>query len=108
MIELTSCVGNDSVSIIGIHLSSNSGYNSLGSLEKVDSFYNRYKVLQEKCKECIPFLKKWVFEHNHPAIVMGDFNNFCFFSHCDSLKDNGMKDSWWIGGFGFDTIFHEG
>lgn len=101
-IAATINISGDSVFIIGIHLpSNNDGDSSLSSLD-------RYKAQQKNRNWSISFVKKWVLEHNHPAIVMGDFNDFSFSAPCDSLKDIGMIDSWWEGGFGYGTTFHDG
>lgn len=113
MIAATICVEDDSIFIVNLHLHSNSGDGSevlsrVSSLKHIGQFYERYKVCQERRNWSISFIKKWVVEQSHPAIVMGDFNDFSFSAPLDSLKGIGMVDSWWEGGSGYGCTFHEG
>jgi endonuclease/exonuclease/phosphatase (EEP) superfamily protein YafD len=39
---------------------------------------------------------------------MGDMNDFNVSAPMDSLKDAGMKNAWWEGGFGYGATYHEG
>ena len=41
-------------------------------------------------------------------IVMGDMNDFNHFAPMDSLRDAGMKNAWWEGGFGYGATYHAG
>ena len=39
---------------------------------------------------------------------MGDMNDFNHSAPMDSLKDVGMRNAWWEGGFGYGATYHEG
>jgi len=39
---------------------------------------------------------------------MGDMNDFSVSAPMDSLRDAGMKNAWWEGGFGYGATFKQG
>ena len=112
-IQATVITPSDSVQIYGCHLASNSKggtltINGLQSLLNVNEFYNTYKDRQSfRCYQ-IEWLKKNLPESQKAIIVMGDLNDVCGTAPLDSLKNCGLIDSWWEGGFGYGTTYHEG
>jgi len=106
-------VNEDSIFIIGCHLWGNNHQGQIGldntdSIPMVKTFWGRYRNAQEKRKEDISNIKKTIFECQLPVIVMRDMNDFNMSSPMDSLKDVGMKNAWWEGGFGYGATYHEG
>jgi endonuclease/exonuclease/phosphatase (EEP) superfamily protein YafD len=106
-------VNKDSVLIIGCHLWGNNHQGQIGvdntdSIPKVKTFWGHYRNAQEKRKENLGNIKKKILECQLPAIVMGDMNDFNVSAPMDSLKDAGMKNAWWEGGFGYGATYHEG
>lgn len=104
---------NDSVYILGCHLVGNNNEGQIeiddtDSLRRVKTFWEYYRNAQEKRKENAHFLKKAIIESTLPMIVMGDMNDFNHSAPMDSLKDAGMKNAWWEGGFGYGATYHEG
>ena len=106
-------INEDTILIIGCHLWGNNHQGQIGvdntdSIAKVKTFWERYRNAQEKRKEKATFLKKTILENTLPMIVMGDMNDFNASAPMDSLKDAGMKNAWWEGGFGYGATYHEG
>ena len=106
-------VGADSVYIVGCHLNGNNHEGQIeiddtDSLRKVKTFWGRYRRAQEKRKEHAHLLKEIIKENSLPMIVMGDMNDFQCSAPMDSLKDAGMKNAWWEGGFGYGATYHQG
>lgn len=104
---------NDSVYILGCHLVGNNNEGQIeiddaDSLRRVKTFGEYYRNAQEKRKENAHFLKKAIKESSLPMIVMGDMNDFNHSAPMDSLKDVGMRNAWWEGGFGYGATYHEG
>lgn len=112
-IRATVAVGRDSVQVFGMHMASNSGdgsaiVNSIDSLRKVDSFYDRYLKAQDKRCFQARWTKVFIEESEHPVIVMGDMNDFSRSSPLNILTSAGLKDAWWEGGCGYGCTFHTG
>ena len=106
-------VNKDSLFIIGCHLLGNNHEGQIeiddaDSLLRVRSFWSHYRNAREKRKEKARILKKAVLESTLPLIVMGDMNDFSASAPMDSLKDAGLKNAWWEGGFGYGATYHEG
>ena len=109
MMAVSSSLNEREFNIIGLHLPSNSGdENSNVSFFKIKHFYNLYKGQQKQRSVMISEVKKSIIESKIPTIVLGDFNDFSASSPLDSLKNIGLKDSWWEGGFGYGATFHQG
>lgn len=107
------CLNKDSLYILGCHLVGNNSegqieINDADSLRRVKTFWEHYRNAQEKRKENAHFLKKAVQESALAMIVMGDMNDFNHSAPMDSLRDAGMKNAWWEGGFGYGETYHEG
>ena len=108
-IKATIALGNDSVQIIGAHFASN--HYDESSFEKEHesdiTSYDRYKDAQEQ--RCIQayWIKAAVLELKLPVIVMGDMNDFNCSAPLDTLTSCGLKDSWWEGGNGYGSTFHD-
>ena len=105
--------GKDSLYLLGCHLAGNNRegkieINNADSLGRVKTFWHYYRNAQEKRKEHIHFFFFFVFESSLPMIVMGDMNDFNHSAPMDSLKDVGLKNAWWEGGFGYGSTYHEG
>ena len=103
----------DSLYILGCHLVGNNSegqieINDADSLRRVKTFWEHYRNAQEKRKENAHFLKNTIQESALPMIVMGDMNDFNHSAPMDSLKDVGMRNAWWEGGFGYGATYHEG
>ena len=106
-------VGTDSVYIVGCHLAGNNSEGQIeiddtDSLQKVKTFWGRYRRAQEKRKGHAHLLKEIIWDSSLPMIVVGDMNDFQHSAPMDSLRDAGMKNAWWEGGFGYGTTYHEG
>lgn len=106
-------VEKDSVYIIGCHLPGNNHEGQIeiddaDSLRRVKTFFSHYHNAKEKRKIKVQFLKKTIQKSSLPMIVMGDMNDFDVSAPMDSLKDAGMKNAWWEGGFGYGATYHEG
>jgi len=104
-IQSTICIGSDSIQIFGVHMASNNKEDSLGTKGSIIDCYRHAQ--ESRCYEA-HWIKETIKKYQLPSIVMGDFNDFSFSAPCDSLKVIGMKDSWWEGGFGYGTTFHDG
>jgi hypothetical protein len=107
------CIGSDSLYVLGCHLPGNNHEGQIeiddtDSLRRVKTFWGRYRNAQEKRKASASFLKKTIRESSLPIIVMGDMNDFNASAPMDSLRDVGMKNAWWEGGFGYGVTYHEG
>lgn len=112
-IRATLTIGADSVMIIGCHWASSSGdgstiVNGVDSLMKVGSFYERYKLKQKLRVKQAEFANWMMDSCMHPIILMGDLNDFNQSPPLRKLKDYGLSDSWWEGGFGLGNTFHTG
>ena len=106
-------INEDTIFIIGCHLWGNNHQGQIGvdntdSILKVKTFWGRYRNAQENRKKDISNIKKKILECSQPVIVMGDMNDFNASAPMDSLKDAGMKNAWWEGGFGYGATYHEG
>lgn len=106
-------VEKDSVYIIGCHLPGNNHEGQIeiddaDSLSRVKTFWSYYRNAQVKRKEYAQFMKKTILDSTLPIIVMGDMNDFSASAPMDSLKEAGMKNAWWEGGFGYGATYHEG
>lgn len=106
-------LGKDSLYVLGCHLPGNNQEGQIeiddaDSLRRVKTFLERYRQGQEKRKESAHYLKETVQESSWPIIVMGDMNDFNASAPLDSLRDAGMKNAWWEGGFGYGATYHEG
>lgn len=113
VLSIKLCLDNDSLYIVGCHLTGNNreGHIQIGdadSLSRVNTFWNYYRNAQEKRKEETHLVKNAIIEGVLPIIVMGDMNDFNHSAPMDSLKDAGMKNAWWEGGFGYGATYHEG
>ena len=47
-----------------------------------------------------------VCDEKGPIIVVGDFNDVSGSYTLSCIKDIGLSDAWWEGGFGYGTTFH--
>lgn len=99
--------------IIGCHLTGNNHEGQIeiydtDSLRKVKTFWRHYLNAQKKRQEAAGIIKKTILESQMPMIVMGDMNDFNHSAPMDSLKDAGMRNAWWEGGFGYGATYHEG
>lgn len=106
-------IGIDTLIIIGCHLTGNNHEGQIeiddaDSLRRVKTFWGYYRNAQEKRKEKANFLKKTILASSLPIVVMGDMNDFNTSAPLDSLRDAGMKNAWWEGGFGYGATYHEG
>lgn len=106
-------IGQDTLLVLGCHLLGNNREGQIGiddadSLRMVKTFWGRYRHAQENRKESASYLKKTIMESSLPIIVMGDMNDFNASAPMDSLRDVGMKNAWWEGGFGYGATYHEG
>ena len=106
-------IGKDSLYILGCHLPGNNHEGQIeiddaDSLRRVKTFWGHYRNAQEKRKDKAQFLKKTIQESTLPMIVLGDMNDFDASAPMDSLKEAGMKNAWWEGGFGYGATYHEG
>ncbi len=111
--EMTIMCGKDSVYIVGVHLMGNNDSitNRLIKSERKEyynHFYHLYKERQEDRKSSAHYLKQWAKECPHAMIIMGDMNDFSVSAPMDSLRDAGMKNAWWEGGFGYGATFKQG
>ena len=107
------CLEDDSLFIIGCHLSGNNrhgqiGINDTDSLRKMKTFWGQYRHAQEMRMGNASSLKKIITDSDLPIIVMGDMNDFEASAPMDSLKDAGLRNAWWEGGFGYGATYHEG
>ncbi len=110
---MTILCGKDSVYLVGVHLMGNNDSitNRLIASERKEyynHFYRLYKERQEDRKVCAHYLKQWALECPHAMIIMGDMNDFSVSAPMDSLRDAGMKNAWWEGGFGYGATFKQG
>ena len=106
-------IGADSVYIFGCHLAGNNSKGQIeiddaDSLQKVKTFWGRYRRAQEKRNGHAHLLKEIIMENSLPMIVMGDMNDFQHSAPMDSLRDAGMKNAWWEGGDGYGATYHQG
>lgn len=106
-------VGADTVYVVGCHLEGNNHEGQIDiddtdSLRKVKTFWGRYRRAQEKRREHVHLMKEIVQKNYLPMIVMGDMNDFQYSAPMDSLKEAGMKNAWWEGGFGYGATYHQG
>ena len=79
------------VTIVGCHLSSSRKDIIGGYRNRVTETDSIYKAL---CDE------------KSPIIVMGDLNDVSGSYIVSRIKDIGLSDTWWEGGFGYGTTFH--
>ncbi len=110
---MTVLCGKDSVYLVGVHLMGNNDSITNRQIaterkEYYNHFYRLYKERQEDRKVSAHYLKKWAQECPHAMIIMGDMNDFSVSAPMDSLRDAGMKNAWWEGGFGYGATFKQG
>lgn len=85
-------IGNDTLKLIGCHLSS--------------SNYHIREGYELRAKEADAIYKS-IMEDRHPVIVMGDLNDISGSYAVERIKEAGLKDAWWKGGFGYGATFHD-
>lgn len=85
-------VGEDTLALVGCHLSSSNNHIRKG--------YQNRRYESESIYETIN-------KESHPIIVMGDLNDISGSYTIEHIKDAGLKDAWWRGGFGYGATFHE-
>ena len=85
-------IGLDTVTIVGCHLNS--------SRYGIMTGYEKRKIESDSIYENIR-------EERHPIIVMGDFNDISGSYALHRIKEVGLEDAWWKGGFGYGATFHE-
>lgn len=109
-IKATIASGRDSVQIFGVHMVSNNKSETAvyDSLDTEESMFVRYKGRQVSREFQASWTAKYVKESSHPAIIMGDMNDFSFSSPLTTFYDVGMVNCWEEGGFGFGNTFHSG
>ncbi len=110
---MTFLCGKDSVYLVGVHLMGNNDSITTRQIaserdEYYRHFYQLYKERREDRKISAHHLKQWVMECPHAMIIMGDMNDFSVSAPLDSLRDAGMKNAWWEGGFGYGATFKQG
>lgn len=106
-------LGKDTVRVCGLHFMSNNcngisnvdEYDSIGSIR---AFYSNYKKAQSRRLFEAYWLKEAAAEAECPFIVMGDMNDFNCSAPLDALTSCGLKDSWWEGGNGYGSTYHDG
>ena len=109
-IKATIRVASDSVQILGVHMASNH-YDGIAFEKEFQcdtSSYEKYKYAQESRSFQAHWTKKAVLVSKHPVIVMGDMNDFNSSPPLDTLTSCGLKDSWWEGGIGYGSTYHDG
>ena len=79
------------VTIVGCHLSSS-------RKDLIGGFRNRVAEADS--------IYKVVCDEKGPIIVVGDFNDVSGSYTLSCIKDIGLSDAWWEGGFGYGTTFH--
>lgn len=104
---------NQKVGVIGCHLSSNNynsrmEYKTPENLLTIKQFQNYLwnilkvgKYRQEQVKTIVSLLDTEI-----PTVVVGDFNDVFGSPTLNTLERNGLKDSWWEGGFGYGATIH--
>ena len=108
-IKATIRVASDSVQILGVHMASNH-YDGIAFEKEFQSdttSYEKYKYAQESRSFQAHWTKKAILESKHPVIVMGDMNDFNSSPPLDTLMSCGLKDSWWEGGNGYGSTYHD-
>ncbi len=110
---MTILCGKDSVYLVGVHLMGNNDSitNRHIATERKEYYrhsYQLYKERREDRKSSAHYLKQWAQECPHAMIIMGDMNDFSVSAPMDSLRDAGMKNAWWEGGFGYGATFKQG
>lgn len=108
--KATIAIGRDSVQVFGIHMASNHFDDSATDVEfeKGMTSYERYKKAQERRCYQAHWIKEAVLKSRLPVILMGDMNDFNCTAPLDSLTSCGLTDSWWEGGNGYGSTFHNG
>lgn len=85
-------VGEDTLTIVGCHLSSSNHHVKLGYQKRkyeADAIYNNIK------------------DEPYPIIVMGDLNDISGSYAVERIKNAGLKDAWWKKGLGYGATFHD-
>ena len=85
--------GNDTLSIIGCHLSSSHYHVKEG-------FFRRKKESD--------VLYDLINKESYPVIVLGDLNDISGSYTIRRVQQAGLSDAWWEGGCGYGTTFHDG
>lgn len=85
-------IGKDTLTIVGCHLSSSNHHIMRGyqyRTKEADAIYDNIK------------------DEQYPTIVMGDLNDISGSYAVERIKEAGLKDAWWKGGFGYGSTFHD-
>lgn len=112
-IKATIAVGEDSVQVFGLHLMGNQYYDD-ASVEVDDAMrlhntsLEQYKLAQKYRSFQTEWIKKEVMKSKHPVLLMGDMNDVNCSAPLDTFATCGLRDSWWEGGNGFGTTYHDG
>ena len=85
-------VGNDTLSIFGLHLYSSNHHIMRGYEKRREESDSIYKDLKEE---------------QYPMIIMGDFNDVSGSYAVERIKAAGLEDAWWNGGCGYGSTFHD-
>ncbi len=112
-VTMTLLCGKDSVRLVGVHLTGNNDSitNRLVKRDREDYYRHFYRLYKERRvdRQAIAHqLKQWTLTCPHALIIMGDMNDFSVSSPMDSLRDAGLKNAWWQGGFGYGATFRQG
>lgn len=112
-LAMTVVCGEDSVYLVGVHLTGNNdSVTNIRVRHETEAYYRYsyqlYRKRMEERKVSAHFLKRWAMECRHPMIVMGDMNDFSASAPMDSLKDAGLRNAWWEGGMGYGATFRQG
>lgn len=107
---------NRCISIYACHLASNNYLNEVDSLQ-----YNLHKCLKGIEQRWIAYKNGGLLREleaeaicndiskpDAPVIVMGDMNDISNSTCLNLLEDCGLKDAWWLGGFGYGSTFQDG
>ncbi len=110
---MTVLCDRDSVYIVGVHMQGNNDSitNRQIKTEREELYrhsYRLYKERQEDRRMSAHHLKQWAEECPHAMIIMGDMNDFSVSAPMDSLRDAGLRNAWWEGGFGYGATFKQG
>lgn len=85
-------IGNDTLTIVGCHLSSSNNHIRKG-----------YKNREEEADIIYESIK----DERYPIIVLGDLNDISGSYAVERIKDVGLNDAWWMGGFGYGETFRD-
>lgn len=108
-------VRNQTVRLVGSHLSSNN-YDGQGlpyakkhenKLLDIPHYFANYRGAKQRRTRQAELIRSCLLSEDLPTIVMGDMNDFSGTSPLNTLQKAGLKDAWWEGGNGFGITFHE-